>query len=106
MTSQIVEEQTDLIEKRMEDFDRKFPDLGVIVGLDNDGNKVNYKTTDVVKSWIRSFASTLIERVGSEMIGEDEASVLNEQEQLIPDNGERSRNKFRASQRTKLQEMR
>ncbi len=62
MTSQIVEEQTDLIEKRMEDFDRKFPDLGVIVGLDNDGNKVNYKTTDVVKSWIRSFASTLIER--------------------------------------------
>lgn len=70
MTSQIVEEQSmkDLIEKRMEDFDRKFPNLGVIVGLDNDGNKVNYEATDVVKSWIRSFASTLIEREREEII--------------------------------------
>lgn len=103
MTSQIVEEQTDFVEERMIDFDRKFTNLGVIVGLDNDGNKVNYQTTDVVKSWIRSFASTLIERVGSELIGEDEDVKI-----LIAPMFKtmgKIRNQLRAEQRTKLQEM-
>jgi hypothetical protein len=88
MTSQIVEEQTDFVEEKIEKIK---------------GDSKKYTHIIVSDDDLRSFASTLIERVGSELIGEDEQ---HESGSNTMDDEKVTRNDFRASQRTKLREMR
>lgn len=108
MTSQIVEEQTDFVEKQIRLFEKDFvvmhPGDSGMGG--NDPQEPVYEVQagpSDMRNFLRSFASTLIERVGSELIGEDEQ---HESGSNTMDDEKVTRNDFRASQRTKLREMR
>ena len=97
MTSQIVEEQILTINKLPKSFIYKDKSVGTF------GGEGLYIRQEELEVWIRSFASTLIEKVGSELIGEDEQ---HESGSNTMDDEKVTRNDFRASQRTKLREMR
>lgn len=97
MTSQIVEEQIKLMENKL--IEAGVAVRGNGVSLD----KVTFIGTNLyVSEFFRSFASTLIERVGNELIGSDEQ---HESGSNTMDDEKVTRNDFRASQRTKLQKM-
>jgi len=51
------------------DFDRKFPELGVIEGVTDSGSICGYDATDVVKSFIRSLLTSKLSEQRSEMMG-------------------------------------
>jgi len=120
MTSQIVEEQIKLLDDKLEDLFNLagFAILAFIRGdiTQDEREALLSEWNDEAQEHYRSFASTLIERVGSELIGEDEEFIEKTTEQLEERmnhslkevlNGKiGSRNVYRAEMRTKLQEMR